>query len=179
MLSALIISIKALAQVNYTKNATFELAVDSIERRINQTRRDTDTTYYIHYTVKNISGNALAYVTNSCFYYNHCTLTVGETTFDVNPQGGCYANTITYHYLKAGESFKHTEWATASNFNTLVGGVFNTSLVITLVVDNDTTYRVDGNGYAKNIEQLIFNKPAKVVETYGRKKGKKTKAKLV
>lgn len=178
ILSALLISIKALAQVSYTKNTTLELVVDSIERRIDQTRRDTDTTYYIHYTVKNISGSALTFVTNSCFYYNHCTLTVGENTFDVNPKGGCYANFTTNHYLKPGESFKHTEWATASNFNTLVAGVFNTNLVIPLVLDNVTTYRVDDRGYAENIEQLFFDKQAKVVETYVRKRRVKTKAKL-
>lgn len=166
------LAMNALAQVNYIPNTTFSLVVDSIERNVSETKRYVDTSYYIHYTVTNLSADTLVYVTNSCFYYNHCILTSGQTAYDINPRGGCFSNITTNHYLKPGEKLRHAQWSSAKNMNTLTTGILNIQLVIPLVKEGKR-YTIDGRGYAKNIEQLIFEGQTKVVQADKRKKRRK------
>ena len=155
------------AQTNnpkYEVNLNLSIQLDSIERRITINKNNTDTSYYMHCTVKNISVDTLTFVTNSCFYYNHCTLSVEQTTFDLNPDGGCIANALTFHSIAPGESYKYTEWITASNLKNLTKGKSNITLNIPVVKDDETTYRIDGRDFVKTKQLLIFTGLAKVTE---------------
>lgn len=156
------------AQTNNPKDEVslnLSIQLDSIERRITINKNDTDTNYYLHYTVKNISLDTLTYVTNSCFYYNHCTLSVEQTTFDLNADGACIANALTFHSIAPGESYKYTEWITASNLKNLTKGESIITLIIPVVKDNETTYRIDGRDFVKTKQLLIFTGSAKMTET--------------
>ncbi|MGL5890534.1 MAG: hypothetical protein ACRC3B_11650 [Bacteroidia bacterium] len=147
-------------------NTKFEVRLDSIERRLTVNKWETDSSYYLHYTVTNISMDTLTYVTNSCFYYNHYSLKVGQAEFDINPSGGCQFNEITTYLLAPGESFTKSEWITATNLNALTKGEWSVTLSIPLVKDNEKTYRVDGRVFVENQEYIVFDRRTKITETY-------------
>jgi hypothetical protein len=169
LLFILIASPSAFTQVSNSTthiNTKFEIHLDSIERKVTVNKWGTDSSYYLHYTVTNISKYALTYVTNSCFYYNHYSLKVGQHEFDLNPSGGCLFNETTPHSLAPGESFNRSEWITAANLNTLTKGEWSVTLSIPLVKDDEKTYRVDGRTFVENEEYLIFVNQTKIIETY-------------
>ena len=145
-------------------NTNFQTHLDSIERKVTVNKWGTDSSYCLHYTVTNISKYTLTYVTNSCFYYNHYSLKVGQLEFDLNPSGGCMFNETTLHSLAPGESFNKSEWITATNLNTLPKGEWSVTLSIPLVKDDEKTYRVDGRTFVENEEYLIFVKQTKIIE---------------
>lgn len=147
-------------------NTIFEIHLDSVERKVTVNKWGTDSSYFLHYTVKNISGDTLTYVTNSCFYYHHCTLTIGQMTFDLNPTGGCMVNALSRHTLAPGESFHRTEWITAKDLEKLTAGEYPAKLRVPLVKDDKTTYRVDGRTFVENEVYLISDSDTKVMETY-------------
>ena len=97
-------------------NELFELKVDSIEQKITINNWGTDTTYYLHFEVKNISNDTLTYITNTCFYYNHSTLSVGNLEFDLNPSGGCYFNSHNIYRLAPNKSFTEAQWITTYDY---------------------------------------------------------------
>jgi hypothetical protein len=134
----------------------------------------TDSSYYLYYTVTNLSKDTLTYITNSCFYYNHYSLKVGQFEFDLNPSGGCLFNETTPHSLAPGESFSESEWITAINLNTLIKGEWTVTLSVPLVKDGEKTYRVDGRTFVENEEYCIFTKQTKIIETliYNKKQKK-------
>jgi len=169
ILFILITSSSAFTQVSNSTthvNTKFEIHLDSIERKVTANKWGTDSSYYLHYTVTNISKDTLTYVTNSCFYYNHFSLKVGQLEYDLNPSGGCLFNETTPHALAPGESFNKSEWITATNLNTLTRGEWSVTLSIPLVKDDEKTYRVDGRTFVENEEYLIFVNQTKIIETY-------------
>ena len=159
----------AFTQVNNSithVNTKFEIHLDSIERKVTVNKWGTDSSYYLHYTVTNISKDTLTYVTNSCFYYNHYSLKVGQLEFDLNPSGGCPFNETIPHFLAPRESFNESEWIKATNLNTLTKGEWSITLSIPLLKNDEKTYRVDGRTFVENEEYLIFVKQTKITETY-------------
>lgn len=171
----LIASSCAFTQVSDSRNVNtkFEIQLDSIERKMTVNKGGIDSSYYLHYTVTNKSTDTLTYLTNSCFYYNHCSLKIGQLEFDLNPIGGCPFNEIIPHLLAPGESFHKSEWITATNLNALNKGKWDVTLSIPLVKDDEKKYRVDGRSFVENEEYLIFSKQTKIIETYiGNKKRK-------
>jgi hypothetical protein len=165
----MVLSPKASAQTGdslNTVNTIFEVQPDSIERKITIHKWGTDTSYYLHLSVKNISKNTLTYVTNSCFYYNHYSLKIGQRESGLNPAGGCMYNELTPHVLKPGESFSRKEWITGNNLGSLVKGGYNVTLSIPLIKDKETTYRVDGRDFVVKKAWLIFDKQTKITETH-------------
>ncbi len=155
----------AFTQVS-NNNAKFELHLDSIERKVILNKWGTDSSYYLHYSVTNISEDTLIYLTNSCFYYNHYSLKVGTQLFDLNQSGGCYCNVTTLHLLPSGVSFKKSELFTSNSLNSLATGEWNVCLSIPLVRDTEKIYRVDGRTFVKNEEYIIFDEQTKIIETY-------------
>ncbi len=146
-------------------NTKFRIALDSIERKLIVNKFGTDSSYLLYYTITNISKDTLTYITNSCFYYNHYSLKVEEIEFDLNPKGGCIFNETTSHLLPPGGFFKKTEFITAFNLHALTKGERNVTLLIPLIQDNEIQYRVDGRVFDENVEYLIFDNQAKIVET--------------
>lgn len=147
-------------------NTIFEINLRCIERIVTVNKWGIDSSYFLHYTVRNISKDTFTYVTNSCFYYNHYSLKIGKLEFDLNPSGGCMFNSTTPYALAPGESFKKSEWIIASNVNAIAGGEWDVKLLVPLVMDDETTYRVDGRPFVENEECLIFDNHTKVIETY-------------
>lgn len=160
-------------------NRLFELKVDSIEQRATINRWGTDTSYYLHFQVKNISTDTLTYKTNTCFYYNHSALTVENFEFDLNPNGGCYFNSHNVYILAPGETFSEAQSLTASNYplNKLKIGEWNSSLSVPLVKDDSTTFRVDGREFVENKKHLTYKGKIKIVYTVvdNRKRNKNKK----
>lgn len=145
-------------------NELFDLKVDSIEQRITIHKWGTDTSYFLHYTVENISGDTLTYITNSCFYYNHYSLTVEHLKFDLNPEGGCSFNSLDWHSLAPGEKFNESEWITAINLKELETGNCNMLLSVPLVLDK-IECRVDGRDFVDNEQHLLFEGKSIVIKT--------------
>jgi len=170
-----VISTNTIAQENNRPdvNLLFELKADTIERRITVNKWGNDTSYFLHYTVKNISTDTLSYMANSCFYYNHYTLKIGQIVFDLNPTGGCKFNSVTIHELSPGESFHMADWITAVNLKLMKTGIEDAVLSIPLVMDNKAEYRVDGRSFVENKEYLVFKGPVKIIETYFDKRKRK------
>jgi hypothetical protein len=165
------------SDTSITINSKFELRLDSIARRITINKWGTDTLYFIHHEVKNRSNDTLTYITNSCFYYNHYSLKVGEIDFDLNPDGDCLYNSTTPHKLAPNESFRISQIIFASNLYSLREGEFLITLTIPLVNYDNKTYRVDGRPFVENEELLIFNNNTKIIETIvNNKKRKKVKS---
>tara|TARA_B100001173_G_C15698729_1_gene425128 strand:- start:32 stop:604 length:573 start_codon:yes stop_codon:yes gene_type:complete len=158
-------------------NELFDLKVDSIEQKITINKWDADTSYYLHFKVENISNDTLTYITNTCFYYNHSSLTIDNLELDLNPDGGCSFNSLNVYKLDPGESFVESEWITASNLNTLKIGEWNITLSVPLIRDNPTTYRIDGRSFVEDKKYLTNNCLTKVVKTVveNRKRKKKKK----
>ena len=100
-------------------NKLFELKVDSIEQKVTINKWGTDTSYYLHFQVENITIDTLTFKTNTCFYYNHSTLTVGNLEFDLNPKGGCLFNSHNEYELAPNESFDEAQSITAFKLNKL------------------------------------------------------------
>lgn len=144
----------------------FAIHLDYLERKLTLNKWGADTSYFLHYTVTNISKDTLTYITNSCFYYNHYSLKVGQLEFDLNPSGGCMYNETTPHSLAPGESLNKSEWVIATNLNTLSKGEWSVTLCIPLVKVDEKTYRVDGRTFVENEEYLIFVKQTKIIETF-------------
>ena len=143
----------------------FELKADSLVQRITVNRWGIDTSYYMHYTVKNRSNDTLTYITNSCFYYNHSWLTVGDLELDLNPEGGCSFNALEPHRLAPGESFEDAQWLTAYNLWHLDTGVWRAQWPVPLVHDRTNIYRVDGRSFVHNAQILIYTGTLKVAQT--------------
>ena len=158
-------------------NELFDLKVDSIEQKITINKWGADTNYHLHFKVGNISKDTLTYITNTCFYYNHSSLTVGNLELDLNLDGGCSINSHNIYKLAPGESFVESEWITASNLNTLKIGEWNITLSVPLIRDNPTTYRIDGRSFVEDKKYLTNNCLTKVVKTVveNRKRKKKKK----
>lgn len=176
LLFILLASYSTYSQVNNSiihVNTKLEIHLDSIERKVIVDKWRTDSSYYLHYTVTNISKDTLTYVTNSCFYYNHCSLKVEQLEFDLNPPGGCYGNVITPYTLTPGQSFSVPVWITATKLNELTKGEWNVVLSIPIVKDEEKTYRVDGRKFVENEEYLIFAKRTKIIESYINKRKRK------
>lgn len=146
-------------------NSLFEVTLDSIERVITKNEWSIDTSYYIHYRVKNISNNTLVYITNSCFYYNHYRIKIEDVTYEVNEKGGCSMNMITPYELSKEESFSRKEWIT-SDFNFFLKTKVNIELVIPIVKDKNNDYRVDGRSFVEDEQELIFQGQVTFIETH-------------
>lgn len=163
-------------------NKLFDLEVDSIEQKVTINKWGTDTTYYLHFQVKNISTDTLTYKTNTCFYYNHSALTVDNLEFDLNPDGGCLFNSHNVYKLAPGATFSEAQWITAYNYqlNKLELGEWNSSLSVPLVKEDSTSYRVDGRSFVENQKYLTCENRIKVVQTKvdNRKQKKKKKKHL-
>lgn len=157
-------------------NDLLELKVDSIEQRITVNRWGSDTSYYLHYQVKNISTDTLTYITNSCFYYNHSSLVIGSLDFELNLQGGCYMNSYNVYQIAPNKSFVEAQWITAIKLNKLTNGEWKSSLLVHIVKDDNTTYRVDGRDFGENKQYLNFIGKIKVITTVINNKRKKRKA---
>ncbi|MCR9172895.1 MAG: hypothetical protein NXI10_10400 [bacterium] len=148
-------------------NKLFEIRVDSIEQKVTINKWGADTSYYLHFQVKNISTDTLTYKTNTCFYYNHSVLNVENLEFDLNPDGGCLFNSHNIYKLSPGEAFSEAQSITAYNYqlNKLKIGEWNSSLSVPLVKDDSTTYRVDGRSFIENQQYLKCENRTKVVKT--------------
>lgn len=153
----------------------FELKVDSIELKITNEKWGTDSSYYLHYTVKNRSEDTLVYTTNSCFYYNHYVLKTEHSSFDINPSGGCNFNALTPFTLPPGASCSRTEWITAQDLHPLVAGDLDVTLSVPLVRQDKRTYRVDGRDFVKDAEPLIFTGKTIFIKTVVDKRKRKKK----
>lgn len=160
-------------------NGLFEFRLDSIERRITENKWGIDTSHYIHYTVKNISNDTLEYVTNSCFYYNHYYLQIGNFSYNINHGGGCYFNELTPYKLPPQLSFSKTESIRTIGLKPLAVGTMSVTLYIPLVKDDTHTYRVDGRDFIAEKKRLVFVGQTKMVQSYidNRKRKKKTTGK--
>lgn len=157
-------------------NQLFELKLDSVERRITINKQGHDTSYFMHFRIKNLSKDTLTFLTNTCFYYNHSTLSVGTLQLDLNAAGGCLFNSHNWHTLPPGESFSEAQWITALHLNELKIGTFESKLSIPVINDKPFMYRVDGRDVYENVEYLVFVGEIKVVETYiDNRKKKKSK----
>ncbi|MBC9812614.1 hypothetical protein H9Y05_09040 [Crocinitomicaceae bacterium CZZ-1] len=162
----------------------FELHVDSLERCTVAHKQYVDTVYWLHFSVKNTSGDTLTYVTNSCFYYNHFTMIIGRVQFEVNENGGCLFNEQQPHIVAPGASVRISEWITSAKLNQLDTGEWDGKVIIPLIRDTEQIYRVDGryltqhgNDVVGQEEYLIFEGRINIVQTYtegfkGKKKGK-------
>jgi hypothetical protein len=159
----------------------FELSITSIERKMTVSKRGVDTSYYLNYTIKNISNDTLTYITNTCFYYNHSLLKVGNLEIDLNMPGGCSGNMLNLYTLAPDSSFTESQWITAHNLNKLNNGEWNTTLSVRLIKDDQEVYRVDGRYCVENGEYLVFNGKTKIIETIidNRKRQKKKKHRTV
>lgn len=178
MLVILVVSTNAFAQDSIYKtpiNTKFAIHLDSIEQNITVNKWGIDSNYYLHYKIVNLSNDTLTYITNSCFYYNHYSLRIGQLEFDLNPSGGCTFNEITPHSLAPGESFSNVEWITARNLHSLLKGEYNVKLSIPIVKDGEKIFRVDGREFVENANFLIYNKQTKIIETYNYIKKRKKK----
>ena len=154
-------------------NSVFYFKADSIEKKTTIAKWETDTRYFLHYTVKNISSDTLTYITNSCLYYNHYFLKVGQQKFDLNPKGSCYFNALNWNKLAPGEEFKQSEWIIATNLSMLETGNRDITLSIPVVNDEDG-YRVDGRDFVQNKQYLFYSGKTKIMETIlGSKRQKK------
>ncbi|WP_027421238.1 hypothetical protein [Crocinitomix catalasitica] len=162
------ISDKVIAQNSSAKidvNKIFELKIDSIEQRITIHKWGVDTSCFLHFQVKNISRDTLGYLTNTCFYYNHCSLTIGNLELDLNAAGGCPFNSYKGYKLAPAGSFIASQWITALNLNKLIIGEWNMILHVPLVADNPTRYRVGGRSFVEHKQFLKSESRAKVVKT--------------
>ena len=157
-------------------NDLFELKVDSIEQKIIGNRWATDTSYYLHYQVKNISTDTLTYISNTCFYYNHSSLVLGGLLFELNLKGGCYMNSYNVYQIAPNESFSEAQWITAGNLNKLNNGESKASFSVRIVKDDDNTYRVDGRDFGENKQYLNFSGKIKVITKLINNKRKKRNA---
>lgn len=156
------------AQDNYSTtemNNLFELKIDSIEQKVTINRWGKDTSYFLYYQVKNISIDRLTYITNTCFYYNHSMLTVGDLKLDLNLKGGCNFNSHIIYKLAPGESFSEAQWIIANGLNKLKNGSWSSTLSVPLIKDSQTTYRVDGRKFIKNKKYLNYEGRTKVKKT--------------
>lgn len=160
-------------------NEIFDLKVETVEQRITINKWGADTSYFLHFQIKNISTDTLIYKTNTCFYYNHSTLTVDNMEYDLNPDGGCYFNSHNVYNLSPGETFSEAQWITANNcqLNKLKIGEWKSSLSVPLVKDDSKAYRVDGRRFVENQQYLKSESNTKVVRTIvdNRKQKKKKK----
>lgn len=145
----------------------FELKVDSLEQKITINKWGIDTAYFMHFEVRNISSDTLEYITNTCFYYNHSTLSVGNMEFDLNPSGGCLFNSHNIYRLAPNESFTEAQWITAYDYklNELKIGEWNSTLSIPLIKDDSTIFRVDGRAFVENKQYLTCDRKTKVMKT--------------
>lgn len=143
----------------------FKLTLDSVELRTTINRWGTDTSYYLHYNVKNISNDTLTYVTNTCFYYNHSTLKIENSVYDLNPEGGCYMNSYNTYVLSPGQSFNESWWVVAYNFQELKIGEWNVNLSVPIIFDNLGRFRVDGRKFVENKQYLIYTGQSKIINT--------------
>ena len=158
-------------------NKLFKLTLNLIERRVAIDKRGTDTSYFLDYSIENISDDTLVYITNSCFYYNHYSLKSEQQEFNLNAEGNCQVNALTHHTLAPGEFFNMSEWITATELNLLETGEWNMSLQVPLVKD-ERGYRVDGRDLVENGQYLTFNGEIIVVQILEiNRKKKKTHSK--
>lgn len=146
-------------------SSKLEFELDSIERRITINKWGIDSSYYLHYTVSNISEDTLNYITNSCFYYNQYTLQIDQLDFELNPRGGCLYNETFSHLLLPDSSFSTIEWITANNIEKLKPGVWTLALFVPLLQIKENTYHVSGIAKDSKILFLTFENKSKVVET--------------
>ena len=159
-------------------NKLFELKVDSIEQKVTINKWGTDTSYYLHFQVENITIDTLTFKTNTCFYYNHSTLTVGNLEFDLNPKGGCLFNSHNEYELAPNESFDEAQSITAFKLNKLENGDWDATLSVPILQDDDSIFRVDGRGFVENELYLTYSGKVKVMRTVidNRKRKKKKKS---
>lgn len=157
----------------------FVLKLDSIERASSIYKYGTRTEHFLHHTVKNISVDTLNYITNTCFYYNHCTLKTQDKHMELNEAGGCTFNSIEWNFIPPGESIQIKEWVTDTLLPTLELGEWEATLSIPLVRDKEIVYRIDGRGFVENPEYLVYTGKTKVVSsvTDNRKRKKRKKKK--
>jgi hypothetical protein len=141
----------------------FELKVDSIEQKVTLNNWGSDTSYYLHYQINNIATDTLTFKTNTCFYYNHSTLTIGKLVFALNLMGGCYFNSHNVYELAPGESLTEAQWITFFNMNKLEKGDWDATLFVPVVKDDQTTYRVDGRGFVENEQYLVYEGKIKIM----------------
>ena len=160
-------------------NDLFKLEVDSIEQRVTINKWGNDTSYYLHYKVKNTSSDTLTFKTNTCFYYNHSILNINNLKIHLNPEGGCYFNSHNIYKLAPNESFIEAQWITAYDLNKLVSGEHSAKLNIPILKNSSTTYRIDGRWLDEIKLYLTYEGEIKVVNTVinKRKRKKKTKKK--
>lgn len=161
------------AQDNIDK--LFKINLNVIRSTVMVNKWGSDTTYYLDYSVENISTDTLVYITNSCFYYNHYSLKTSEQEFDLNPIGSCSFNELTYHTLAPGEAFNISEEFIAGDLSLLKAGNWYVTLKVPLVKDA-RGYRVDGRDFIQDKQYLIYNGTAVVVQVMVTKQKKqKTK----
>jgi hypothetical protein len=146
-------------------NTQFKLTLDSVELRTTINRWGTDTSYYLHYNVKNISNDTLIYLTNTCFYYNHSSLTIENSVYDLNPDGGCYMNSYNTYVLSPGQSFSESWWVIAYNLQELKNGEWNVILSVPIIFDHLGRFRVDGRSFVENKQYLIYTGQSKIINT--------------
>lgn len=158
-------------------NSLFELKVTSIEREITFNKKGTITHYYVNYTVKNISNDTLVYTTNSCFYYNHYQLTLGDNHFGLNSGGGCSGNMINPHTLYPGRTFKGSDMLMFPKMDSLKPSIVNASLEVPLRKENESRYTVDGRDHVDNTYILYFSGQIEFNETIIDKRKKKKEKK--
>lgn len=143
----------------------FKLTLDSVELLTTINRWGTDSSYFLHYNVKNISKDTLIYVTNTCFYYNRSSLSIENSVYDLNPDGGCYMNSYNTYVLSPGQSFSESWWVIAYNLQELKLGEWNITLSVPVIFDNLGRFRVDGRSFVENKQHLTYAGHSKIINT--------------
>ena len=164
--------------IRFDINELFKLRLDSIERRVITYEDRAGISFYMHYSVTNLSSDTLTYITNFCFYYDQCSLSVDNAVFDVNTVNlGCMLNYQERHSISPGGTYSHVEWINnTDSITSLKLGQWLTTLSIPLVVKEEG-YLVEGRATGEKKYRLFWKGEATVVETNEdcRKRKKKKK----
>lgn len=144
----------------------FELQIDLIEQRQYSRNHTRDTVVYLHYTVRNVTEDTLVYITNSCFYYNHCLLFLGANSYDLNLKGGCLMNAEEPHTLAPGTTFERIEWIATPNLFPLKEGTQSGKVVIWLTQRDERSWRVNGINSVSAKKELIYEGPINILHTH-------------
>jgi len=141
------------------------MEVKSIERRLTVKRKYQSTDHYLNLSITNLSKHKLAFGTNTCFYYNHCTLTIGDQKIELNEKGGCPFNSNNVYELQPGESFQEAIWITSKELVELPLGPLKISLQLPIILNRNNSYQIDGRGIYENAENLHFEGEIEVIKT--------------
>ena len=151
------LTLQAQENIGHTDlNQILELSLNSFEQRITHDELEIDTTYYLHFQVINISNDTLTFITNSCFYYNHSTLTIDSSNFDFNAEGNCHFNSWKFFELEPNDSMTENQFVWAHNAYKIKNSAQEATLTFQIVQDDPLTYRIDGRNFIENAQQLVF-----------------------